>query len=123
MEKPIQKILIYLQENMNGIGIIMNESGLSSREKTYYRAVNDSLKTTKEYVESFLNNEDELLRQNREMKEALGNMIKEFQKLIDHCENEHFLDFDDESNEGVSGCNKAMKQARVCLTSCNKGKE
>lgn len=65
----------------------------------------------------------ELLRQNREMKEALENTLKELLKLIDHCENEHFLDFDDESIEGVADCNKVMKQARNCLTSCNKGKD
>lgn len=104
METPIQKILIYLQENMNGVGIIMNESGLSAREKTYYTAVNDSLKTTKEYVESFLNDEEELLRQNREMKEALENAKNWFE-------------------QGYESSGKPEEYHKImdCLTSCNKG--
>lgn len=65
----------------------------------------------------------ELLRQNREMKEALENTLDELYRLGEHCADQKFIDFEDESIDGVNSYNRIMKQGRECLTSCNKGKE
>lgn len=53
---------------------------------------------------------------NAELLEALKEIYKQADKLQDHCLDEHFLDFNDESNEGCQSFNVTMVKTRDLIT-------
>jgi len=54
MKTTLQQAIDHLKANMNGIGIVMNESGLTAKEKRHYTTNYECLKITKEYLEKLL---------------------------------------------------------------------
>jgi len=54
MKTTLQHAIDHLKANMNGIGIVMNESGLTAKEKRHYTINYECLKITKEHLETML---------------------------------------------------------------------